>query len=100
MLQEVYYKNYKENRNGDYRKEPRSIPYLVTEKDRDVMESFHDFLIDEGYECVTWNLTFHSVLVNTELRRFGMIHLPTYFECVDSRRYTIKEFLDEVYYSN
>lgn len=100
MLQEVYYKNYKENRNGDYRKEPKSIPYSISELDRDVMESFYDFLIAEGFECVDWNLTFHTVLVNTELRRFGMIHLPTYFECVNSRHYTIKEFLDEVYYVN
>ncbi|WP_311561731.1 hypothetical protein [Peptoniphilus duerdenii] len=98
MLLEVYYENYKKNCRGAYWEEPLFTPYGVYDRDPENRESFYDFLISEGFECVNWNSSYPLVLVNLELKRFGLIYLPIAHGCVDSRRYTIQEFLDEVYY--
>ena len=97
MLLEVYYKNYKKNANGAYWEEPKSLPYGVISKDPEIRESFYKFLKSEGFKCVTWNDSYPLILVNLEFKRFGLIYRAAKHSCVDSRIYTIQEFLDEVY---
>lgn len=98
MFREVYYENGNINRDGDGPKEPMVIPYGVYEKDRAKREEFYNFLKAEGFRCVSWNYSYPLVLVNMELHRFALIQLPTYYTMVDARRYTMEEFLEEVYY--
>lgn len=96
MLTEVYYEHYRENCKGAYWEEPISIPYGVYDRDRKARNSFYGYLTTKGFKCVTWNNDYPLILVNTELKRFGLIYRACAHKCVDSRNYTIQEFKDEV----
>ena len=97
MLMEVYYENYAERCNDAYWEEPISIPYGVYDRNPKHRKAFYRFLKSEEFKCVDWNDTYPLILVNMEFKRFGLIYRPVAHKCVDSRRYTIQEFLDEVY---
>lgn len=88
-LLEVYYEHYANGKGDDGR---RVLPYMVNCLNDGEAKRLFDLLKSSGYQCVAWNVGFH-VLVNTEFRRFGMIHYPCKHSCVDDRIYTLEEFL-------
>lgn len=99
MLMEVYYEHYLEKSKGGYQDEEISMPYGVRIYDYELREGFSAFLKSEGFKCVNWNSTYPVILVNMELKRFGLIYLPCKHSSVNDRLYTLKEFLSEVYFT-
>lgn len=98
MLMEVYYEHYRENCKARYWElETKSIPYMVLIRDVRERNEFKDFLKSRGFLCVAWNNDYPGVLVNMELRRFGLIERACKHSCVDDRNYTLEEFMDEVF---
>lgn len=93
---EVYHEAYVKDNKGGYWTKPSYTPYGVYERDKKARNSFYGFLTSKGFKCVSWNDSYPFILVNTELKRFGLIYLPINHDCVDSRHYTIQEFKDEV----
>lgn len=87
-LMEVYYEHYSNRKGDDGRKE---LPYMVACLNDGDTKKLFDLLKSSGYQCVAWNVGCH-VLVNTEFRRFGMIHYPCKHSCVDDRAYPFEEF--------
>ena len=93
-LMEVYYEHYyREN----YWEQKKYIPYMVLIKDKELREMFKDYLETNDFQCVSWNDSYLGVLVNVELRRFGLINRPCKHSCVNDYNYSIDEFLMEVY---
>lgn len=98
MLMELYYEHYRENCRGKYWEEDvKCIPYMLLIKDVGQRNRFKDFLKENGFSCVDWNGEYPGVLVNMELRRFGMISKACAHTCVDNRNYTVDEFMNEVF---
>lgn len=98
MLEEVYYEHYMEDGNDRYwERDKKSMPYMVLIRDREEREAFRAFLKSEGLRCVAWNHDYPGVLVNMELRRFGLIHFACKHSCVGDRNYTREEFMKEVH---
>ncbi len=96
MLMEVYYEHYRENCKGAYWEERKSLPYMVLECDKAKREEFKEILKRKGFRCVAWNDSYPGVLVNVELKRFGMINRACKHSCVDDRNYSIDEFMVKI----
>lgn len=92
MIKKVYY----ENPTGSYWERKKYTPYMVLIRDFEEREAFRELLEERGFKLVTWNRYYPGVLVNMELKRFGLIYRPCKHSCVDDRNYTVKEFLIEV----
>lgn len=98
MLMEVYYRNYGEScteKSGEM--EEKSIPYMVLFPSAKEMHDFMEMLKTDGLQCVASNDTYKGLLVNLELKRYGVIHRACKFTCVENRDYTPEEFKKEVY---
>ncbi|MCD8106791.1 MAG: hypothetical protein LUE20_02360 [Oscillospiraceae bacterium] len=96
MLMEVYYEHYRQNCKGAYWEERKSLPYMVLERDKAKQEEFKEILKRKGFQCVAWNDSYSGILVNVELKRFGMINRACKHSCVDDRNYSIDEFTVEI----
>lgn len=70
---------------------------MVLIKDRELREMFKNYLEAKGFKCVSWNDSYLGVLVNVELRRFGLINRPCKHSCVNDHDYSIDEFFLAVY---
>ena len=98
MLVEVYYEHYKENCQGRYcEKESTSLPYLIRFPTVEDMHRFMGELRSDGLRCVESNHSYRVLLVNLELKRYGVIYLPCKHSCIGDRAYTPEEFVSEVY---
>ena len=98
MLLEVYYRNYGEScteKSGEM--EEKSIPYMVLFPSAKEMHDFMEMLKKDGLQCVASNDTYKGLLVNLDLKRYGVIHRACKFACVGNRDYTPEEFKREVY---
>lgn len=98
MLMDVYYEHYSEScGNENVSRGSKIIPYMVLICDYKTREEFRTFLKSKGFRCVDWNHDYPGVLVNMELRRFGLIYRACRHSCVDDRNYTLDEFMQEVF---
>lgn len=98
MLMDVYYEFYSESCGNDaVSRGPKTTPYMVLIRDHKTRESFRTFLKGKGFRCVDWNPDYPGVLVNMELRRFGLIYRACKHSCVDDRNYTLDEFMQEIF---
>lgn len=98
MLLEVYYRNYGEScteKSGEM--EEKSIPYMVLFPSAKEMHDFMEMLKKDGLQCVASNDTYKGLLVNLDLKRYGVIHRACKFACVGNRDYKPEEFKREVY---
>ena len=98
MLLEVYYRNYGEScaeKSGEM--EGKSIPYMVLFPSAKEMHDFMEMLKTDGLQCVASNHSYCGLLVNLDLKRYGVIHRACKFTCVENRDYTPEEFKKEVY---
>ena len=98
MFMDLYYENY--NSNSPSSSMEKVLPYLIKIPDNEQRNSFCNFLKAEGFKQVCWGTMTNAVLVNMQFRRFGNLPKPVGTACVDSRDYTMEEFLDEVYYKS
>lgn len=95
MFMDLYYKNY--NSNSPSSSGEKILPYLIKIPEKDQRNEFCNFLKAEGFQQVCWGSMTNAVLVNMQLRRFGNLPKPVNTSCVNSRDYTMEEFLEEVY---
>ena len=96
MLMEVYYENYAANAQGLYWEEQKSLPYMVLVREKPKREHLKQILKSKGFRCVAWNDDYPGILVNTNLKRFGMIHAACKHACINDRNYSFDEFIDEI----
>ncbi|MCD8200663.1 MAG: leucine-rich repeat domain-containing protein [Clostridia bacterium] len=87
----VYYES------GTYGDGKKYVPYMVRIADEEERENFRRFLETEGFDCRSWNPWYKGVLVNFDLKRFGLIRHPCHYECAEDRTYLREDFLEEVY---
>ena len=80
-----------------WEKESKSIPYMILFPSADEMHRFMEVLRGDGLRCVASNSDYKGLLVNLELRRYGVIHFACKHSCVGDRNYTPNEFISEVY---
>lgn len=92
MFMEVYYEHYAENSRGHYWEEEKSIPYMVLFPSNEAMQRFIEKLTAQGYCCVSNNTGYRALLVNTTLKRCGVITRACKHSCVNDRNYTQEEF--------
>lgn len=98
MLMEVYYRKYGEScTEKNEEMEEKSIPYMVLFPSAKEMHDFMEMLKKDGLQCVASNDTYKGLLVNLDLKRYGVIHRACKFTCVENRDYTPEEFKKEVY---
>ncbi len=91
---EVYYEHYYREQ---YWEQKKYTPYMVLIKDKELREMFREYLESKGFQKVSWNDSYLGVLVNVELRRFGLINRACKHSCVNDHNYSIGEFFLEVY---
>ena len=92
MLLEVYYRNYGEScteKSGEM--EEKSIPYMVLFPLAKEMHDFMKVLQKDGLQCVASNDTYKGLLVNLDLKPYGVIHRACKFACVGNRNYKPKK---------
>lgn len=98
MLMEVYYRHYRENcREKYWEMEEKSMPYMILFPSVTEMHDFMEVLQKDGLHCVASNHSCCGLLVNLDLKRYGVIHRACQFSCVEKRSYTPEEFRKEVY---
>lgn len=97
MFMDVYYEHYTKNCNGRYWEEQRSTPYLISFPTVKNMQSFMDELRKDGLKCVSSNSSYHTLLVNLDLKRFAVIPKACKHFCKDDRTYNSEDFITEVY---
>ncbi|MDD5994585.1 MAG: hypothetical protein PUC49_07010 [Clostridiales bacterium] len=98
MLMEVYYRHYRENCQENYwEMEEESMPYMILFPSVSEMHDFMKVLQKDGLQCVASNHSYCGLLVNLDLKRYGVIHRACKFTCVENRDYTPEEFKREVY---
>ncbi|MCD8150310.1 MAG: HNH endonuclease [Clostridiales bacterium] len=96
MLMEVYYEHYLENCNGAYWKERKVLPYMVLVRDKTKRDELRTVLEKDGFRCVAWNEDYPGILVNVELKCFGMIEKACKHSCINDRNYSYDEFVEEI----
>lgn len=98
MLMEVYYRHYRENCQEKYwEMEEKSMPYMILFPSVSKMNDFMQELQRDGLQCVASNDSYRGLLVNLDLKRYGVIHRACKFGCLGNRDYTPEEFRKEVY---
>lgn len=98
MLMEVYYRYYRENSQEKYwEMEEKSMPYMLLFPSVSEMHDFMKVLQKDGLQCVASNHSYCGLLVNLDLKRYGVIHRACKFACVGNRNYKPEEFKREVY---
>lgn len=97
MLMDVYYESYGREVNGVIDNGKHYMPYGVKIPEETEREAFKSFLLSEGFTCVSWNSIYPIVLINLELKRFGLNYLPVTHRCVEDKLRTVTEFLTEIY---
>ena len=98
MLMEVYYRYYRENSQEKYwEMEEKSMPYMLLFPSVSEMHDFMKVLQKDGLQCVASNRSYCGLLVNLDLKRYGVIHRACKFACVGNRNYKPEEFKREVY---
>ena len=93
---EAYYEHYAENCRGHYWEEEKTIPYMVLFPSNEAMQRFIEKLKTRGYSCVSNNTGYRALLVNTTLKRCGVITKACKHSCVNDRNYTEEDFEKEV----
>lgn len=98
MLMEVYYRHYRENCQEKYwEMEEKSMPYMILFPS---VSKMHDFMLElqrNGLQYVASNHSYRGLLVNLDLKRYGVIHRACKFGSLGNRDYTPDEFRKEVF---
>ena len=73
------------------------MPYMILFLSVSEMHDFMKVLQRDGLQCVASNHSYRVLLVNLDLKRYGVIHRACKFGCLGNRDYTPDEFRKEVY---
>lgn len=98
MIMELYYEHYAQNCKDRYwEMEEKSLPYMIGFPSVPEMFEFIEELKKDGLVSVGTNRSYRHLLVNLELKRYGVIYRACGHSRIGNRDYTVEEFKEEIY---